>query len=73
MTAFLTLFNATKRPVTLWIAIETAPNLPSPKCLIIKKSYSLGGWIYSFLIYLRFKNLAELSQELVGLPNFVEI
>lgn len=59
MTDFLTFFMATKSPVFLWIAIETAPNLPSPKFFIIAKSSSVGGRIDSFFIYLSVRNLID--------------
>jgi len=35
MTYFLTFFRAISKFVFLWITIDTDPNLPSPKCLII--------------------------------------
>jgi hypothetical protein len=63
---------ANKNPLCLWTAIETDPNRPSPRCFIIEKSFNFGGIIVYLLISLRVINLAEPSQELVELPNFVE-
>ncbi len=73
ITVFFTLLIATKRPHCLWIAIETAPNLPYPKCFIIKKSYNDGIFDVYFLHYFKVKYLWEFYDELVGLPNLVEI
>lgn len=73
ITAFLTFLRATKRPVNLWMAMETAPNLPSPKFLIIAKSSSVGEWIDSFFTYLSVRNLIDDYIELVGLPYFVDV
>ena len=67
----MTLLRATKSPEYLWIAIETAPNLPSPKCLIISKSCKEGA-SDKFNEPHEDINFAYPSHELVGDPNLVD-